>query len=91
MLSHLILALAAAVHWCAANEDQLATVALLLLPTLITGLSRHPTPATNELIEGLQMILARCSVLHHTDAPGTFKLLGTASGAPQTAGTARGA
>ena len=73
MLTTILPALVAAWHWVLANQDQLAALGCLLLPSLITGLSKHPTPATNELIEGLQILLGRLSVLHHSDSPATLK------------------
>lgn len=81
--------LLAVYHWFAAHQSVLVPLALLLLPSLITGLSTHPEPWTAPLVAALQFIFDRLSLVTHANSPGTFKLPLTGS-QPEASSPQRG-
>lgn len=82
-----------------ANQEVLAGLGVVLLPSLITALGRKPGPYTNAGIAALQWLLDRLSFLTHSNSPGTLKFPLTGSGpasqaadpvnTPRSAGFAR--
>jgi hypothetical protein len=69
-----------------AHKTAIAEGALVVLPTIITGLSAYPKDAG--LVSFLKGVLSLLSFLTHKDSPGTFKLPLTSPTAPST--TAQG-
>jgi hypothetical protein len=61
------------------------TLLLVLIPSLITGLSEYPKAAS--FVSFLKVLLNLLSVLSHRDSPGTFKLPFTFSQAPAVLGS----
>jgi hypothetical protein len=54
----------------------------VVLPCVITGLSKFPSPTTNKIIAILQMIIDIFSFTTHKDSPNTFKMIFTRSKPP---------
>jgi hypothetical protein len=59
-------------HWLAQNWPMILTLLLLLLPTLITGLTQYPQAAG--AVKVLQVVLGLLSVVPHANSPGSLKL-----------------
>lgn len=58
--------------WTVAHGPEIAGFLVLVLPTVITGLSKYPR-AGDGLIGLLKVALSLASVVVHADSPGTFK------------------
>lgn len=73
-------ATAAWILWLKANWAWLLLV--VIIPSVITGLSKFPSPTMNKVIAVLQMIIDIFSITTHKNSPNTFKMLFTRSKPP---------
>lgn len=64
-------ATAAWILWLKANWPWL--LLSVIIPCVITGLSKFPSQTTNKVIAVLQMIVDIFSITTHKDSPSTFK------------------
>lgn len=66
--------------WLKANWPWL--LLSVIIPSIITGLSKFPTPTTKKIVAVLQMIIDIFSITTHKNSPNTFKLPFTRSKPP---------
>jgi hypothetical protein len=74
--------LSAVYAFAVAHQEAVTTFLLVLIPSLITGLT--PYPKAGGAISFLRLALNVLSVLSHHDSPGTFKLPLTVSKTPDS-------
>jgi len=73
-------ATAAWIIWLKANWQWLLLI--VIIPTVITGLSKFPSPTTNKIVAVLQMIVDIFSFSTHKNSPNSLKLPFTRSKPP---------